>query len=65
MVEVGKQYKLLHSNMRPDLVGSYVTVTATTVVSDWVLDFTDDYGRPAVAIAEDVNFKPNVHNLEV
>lgn len=65
MVEVGKQYKLLHSNMRPDLVGSYVTVTATTVVSDWVLDFTDDYGRPVVAIAEDVNFKPNVHNLEV
>lgn len=65
MVEVGKQYKLLHSNMRPDLVGSYVTVTATTVVSGWVLDFTDDYSRPVVAIAEDVNFKPNVHNLEV
>lgn len=65
MVEVGKQYKLLDSNMRPDLIGSYVTVTATTVVSDWVLDFTDDYSREVVSIAEDVNFKPNVHNLEV
>ncbi|UVX31344.1 hypothetical protein A1j_00048 [Klebsiella phage VLCpiA1j] len=65
MVEVGKQYKLLHSEMRPDLVGTYVTVTSTEVVSEWLLDFTDDYSRPVVAIAEDPDFKPNLHNLEV